>query len=101
MERDWLDVPDLRPLDGAALFGGESLAGGAGLGQHRGEDCGVEVAHVERGFAAPDYGSYDAGEGFHAAHGCDGVRMFARDGADLEGEFCCGGECVAAHSHWG
>ena len=96
MKCDRLDVPDARPFDRAALFVGETLAGFAGFAVHGGEDGGVEVALIERGFAAADYGGDDARESLDAAHGADGIGMFAGDGANFEGEFRGGGERVAA-----
>ena len=84
MERHRLDVPDPRPFHRAALFGGETFAGFARLTKHLGKHGGVEIALIERGFAAADHGGDDPGKRLHAAHGADGVGMLAGDGADLE-----------------
>src|SRR5215469_15027086 len=94
MKWDGLDRPDLRPLDGTALFGGEALTGGASVAQHAGENVGGEIAHVERCLTAADDRGDDAGECFDAAHGCDGVGMLARDGANFQRELRAGGERV-------
>ena len=101
VERDGFDGPDLGPLDGAVFFGGEFFTGGLSIGEHAREDAGVEVAHVERGFAAADYSGDDAGEGLDAAHGGDRLRVLAGDRTDFEGEPGAGGQGVAADFHGG
>ena len=78
---------------------GESLAGFPRFAIHLASTCGVEIALIERGLAAADYRGDDAGKCFDAAHGADGVGMFAGDGANLEREFCGGGERIAADAH--
>jgi len=99
MEGDGLDVPDARPFDGALFFFGEAVAGFLSFAEHLRENLRVEVALIEGGFAAAHHRSDDAGEGFHAAHGADGVGMLARDMADFEGEFGGGRQRVTTILH--
>ena len=99
MKGDGFDAPEARPLDGAFFFFGETAAGRLSFAEHLGKNVGIEVALVEGGFAATDDGGDDAGKCFEAAHGADGVRMLAGDVANFEGEFCGGGEGVAAGAH--
>src|ERR1700729_1011686 len=87
IEGDRLDVPDAGPFDCAALFTRETLAGFASLAEHGGKYRRIEIALIERGFAAADDRGDDAGEGFHAAHGANGVGMLASDGANFESDF--------------
>src|ERR1700742_4392890 len=100
MERDGLDAPDARPLDRAFFFGGESLAGLACFAVHLRKDGAIEIALIERGFAAADDGGDNARKGFQASHCEDGIGMLAGDTANLERELCGGGERVAASVHW-
>ena len=48
----------------------------------------------------PDDRGDDAGKRLEAAHGADGVRMFAGDGADFERQLRGGSQRIAAHVHW-
>ena len=99
VERDWFNGPDSRPLDGAAVLGGEAVACFLRLAVHLREDCGGEVALVEGALAAADDRGDDSGEGLDGAHGADGVLVLAGDGADFEREPGGGGEGVAAVGH--
>ena len=94
-----LDAPNARPFDGAAFFLGEAFARLHSLTVHRGENGGIQVALIERDLAAAGDGGGDAGKGFEAADGADGIGMPSGDRADFEGEFCGGGEGVAALVH--
>ena len=95
------DIPDARPLYGAAFLGCELGALLLGFAVHLREHIGVQVALIERCLAAANYRCDDAGKGLDAAHGADCVRMLAGDGADFKGEFGGGGEGVAARVHRG
>ena len=64
------------------------------------EDGGIEIALIESGLATANHGSDDTRECFHAAHGADGVGVFACDRANFECQLCGGGKRVAARVHW-
>ena len=51
---------------------------------HGREDGWIEIALIERGFAAADYGGDDAGIRFDTAHGADGLFVLGRDRTDFE-----------------
>src|ERR1700722_1700597 len=99
MELYWLDVPDPRPIDRAFLLPGEALTGFASLAVHAGQHLCIEVALIERGFAAPDHGSHNARKSFDAADGANGVGMLTRDRADLERQFRGGSQRVVPRLH--
>src|SRR6202035_169546 len=69
------------------------------LAVHAGQHLCIEVALIERGFAAPDHGSHDARKSFEAADGANGVGMLTRDRADLERQFRGGSQRVVPRLH--
>src|SRR5258707_10343309 len=100
MKLDRLDVPDPRPLDGAFLFAGEAFAGFTRLTIHRGQYLRIQVALIERGFAAPDDCSHDAWESLETTDGTNRIGMLTRDRADLERKLGGGGQRIASRLHW-
>ncbi len=101
VKRNGLDTPDSRPLNRAAFECGEALTRCSCFAVQGREDLCVQVALVERSLGTADHRGDNAGEGFKTAHGRDRVRMFCRDGADLECKPRGRGKRIAAGVHGG
>ena len=100
VEEDRLDRPDPLPLDVDRLLGGEPLAGGLRLDQHRRELLRVEMALVEELLCRLDDGRHDPRLADDSAGRADrSVARPARDVADLERELRRARERVAAPVH--
>ena len=88
-------------LDLAALVGGRPLAGLVGLGEHRGELAGVEVALVEQHLRLPRDGGHDARLAGRAAGRADAALVPHADLADRQRGLGGGEEGVLPQVHRG
>ncbi len=100
MEGNRRDLPDALPVDGAAAFFCEALAGSFCFGEHRGEGGGIEVALVEGEAALGDDAGDDAGFGFAGADGAHAAVALG-DVIDFRSHFRGGEESVFAAVHGG
>src|SRR5215472_11666174 len=99
MERHRLDVPDPRPFHRAAFFDSEPAAGILRIAVHPGKDTSVQISLIERHLASAHYGRDDSRKGLDAADRANGVRVRARDVANLQRELRSRRKRVAARVH--
>src|ERR1700761_6294869 len=88
MKGNWLDIPDLRPLDRAAFFRRKPPASSLCFLEHRCQYSRVEIAHVERSFRPPNDCGHNSRKCLNASHGGDRVGMLSCDGTYLKRKLC-------------
>ena len=99
MEGYWRDAPKARPLHRAFFFLRKTAAGFLRLLIHLGQNAGVQIALIERGFASTHHGGHDPRKRFETTHGANRIGVFVGNIANVEGEFGCGCQRVTTRIH--
>ena len=98
MRMKWFrrNVPDAGPLYGAILFLSKLRAFFLGFAIHLRQDSGIQIALIERGFAAADYSGDDAWKCFYTAYCAHRIGVAHGDRPDLQREFGSSSERVVS-----
>src|SRR5579859_7949671 len=99
MERNRLYAPNARPFNSAFFFSGKSSARLLRFAIHASQDLGIEIALIERGFAASHHGSHNSRKSLDATDGADRVSMVSGDRPDFKRQLRSGGQGVVTCVH--